>query len=138
MMMTMEPTIPDNTSANKDQGFWADTKRLLSFDLSWSERTVLEKSYTGLFVMMLIGLFPMPYNFYESLRVITCIALYFFFQAVLPERKSRRRWFIIIVGLLILYNPIIPVRIGDKEIWTLVNLATLYLLYRARLRLDHK
>lgn len=121
---------------DKNLGFFADMMRLLSFKLSWSERTLLEKAYTALFVAILIGLFPMPYGFYDSLRVVVCIVLYFFFQVLLPERQTRRWWFILIIGLFILYNPVIPVRIGEKPVWMLINAATLYGLFRLRMALN--
>lgn len=117
-------------------GFFGDMKRLLSFDLAWSERTVLEKAYTGLFVLIVIALFPMPYGFYSSLRVMVCIGLYFYFQAILPERANRPVWFWVIVVLFVIYNPVIPVRIEEKVAWFLINFGTIYALYRARLVFD--
>jgi len=134
----MESATEDKIPPEKSEGFFLDMKRLLSFELTWAERTTLEKAYTGLFIIMLIGLFPMPYDFYDSSRVFTCIALYFFFQVILPEHTSKPMWFSLIVGLFILYNPVIPIRIGDKPIWTLINIATLYALYRARLVFDNQ
>ncbi len=122
--------------AEKNKGFFLDMKRLLSFELPWSDRTVLEKAYTALFIAILIGLFPMPYGFYDSLRVAVCIALYFFFQALLPDRKAQRGWFALIIGLFILYNPVVPIRIGEKAVWMLINAATLYGLFRLRLALE--
>lgn len=127
-----QPDIPDKSS-----GFFADMKRLLSFKLPWSERTTLEKAYTALFAAMLFALFPLPYEFYDSLRVLVCIGLYFFFQAILPERENRRGWFVLIIALFVLYNPVIPIRIGEQAIWTLLNAATIYALFRARLTLEN-
>lgn len=116
--------------------FFSDMARLLSFKLPWSERTALEKAYTAMFVIMLVGLFPMPYAFYDSLRVIVCICLYFFFQVIFPRREEHGRWFAIIIVLFVLYNPIIPIRFGVQPIWAILNLLTLVILFKARLIFD--
>lgn len=116
--------------------FFADTSRLLSFKLPWSDRTTLEKAYTAMFVVMLVGLFPMPYAFYDSLRVIVCICLYFYFQAIFPQRENHGRWFVLIIGLFVLYNPIIPIRFGEQSVWAVLNLITLVMLFKARLKFD--
>ena len=116
--------------------FFSDMARLLSSKLPWSERTALEKAYTAMFVIMLVGLFPMPYAFYDSLRVIVCICLYFFFQVIFPRREEHGRWFAIIIVLFVLYNPIIPIRFGVQPIWAILNLLTLVILFKARLIFD--
>ena len=117
-------------------GFFGDMKRLLSFSLSWSERTVLEKSYTCLFTLIIVALFPMPYEFYSSLRVMMWIGLYFYFQAILPERLNKPIWFWTVIGLFIVYNPVVPLQIGKQAVWAFINFATIYVLYRARLIFD--
>jgi len=116
--------------------FFADMKRLMSFKLGWSERTTLEQAYTGAFVVVLISVLPMPYDFYVTLRVFICIALYFFFQAILPVRKDKKWWFYMIIGLFILYNPIVPIHIGEKAVWAIINALTIYLLYKSRIVLS--
>lgn len=133
---TKEEKVLESNQPSGFDLFFADTKRLMSFDLPWSERTTLEKSYTVIFAIMLVGLLPMPYEFYDNLRVVVCLCLYFYFQAILPERKQRRGWFVAIIGLLILYNPVAPIHIGDQAVWSLINASVIYSLYRARLIFD--
>ena len=119
-------------------GFFGDMKRLLTFNLQWSERTVLEKSYTCLFALIIIALLPMPYAFYSSLRVMLCIGLYFYFQAILPERHNKPVWFWTMIGLFNIYNPILPLQMGEQSFWTFINFVTIFILYRARLVFDKK
>lgn len=128
-------SIKNETPAGIDL-FFADAKRLISFSLPWSERTTLEKAYTAMVAVILIGLLPMPYEFYDNLRVVVCLCLYFYFQAILPERKQRRGWFVAIIGLLILYNPVAPIHTGDQAAWTLINAGVIYTLYKARAIFD--
>lgn len=130
-------TIEDITKRiNWIDGFFQDMQRLLSFKLQWSERTILEKAYTALFVILLVGLLPMPYAFYDVLRFIVCVCLYFFLQTVLPQRRQKRGCFYLILGMLVLYNPVAPIHFGERESWAILNFLTLYLLYGVRQALD--
>lgn len=115
-------------------GFFTDFGKVLSPKWPWHERTTLEKSYTALSILMIIALLPMPYDFYQGLRVFTCIALYFFALVVFPVRADERKWFYVLIGLFVLYNPIIPIHFGAQLVWTILNIATLWTLYRARIR----
>lgn len=129
--------LPEKEKQSEDkskivEGFLSDTTRLLSFNTPWSERTTLEKAYTAAFVIMIIGLLPMPYDFYSSLRVIVCICLYFFFQAIFPQRDIHGRWLVIFIALFVLYNPIIPIHFGEQAIWSCLNILTLGILFKAR------
>lgn len=116
--------------------FFQDAKRLLSTNLAWRERTTLEKSYTAFFITVLLCLLPLPYEFYDVARISYAACLFFFFMAVLPDRKAHMAWFVLICGLLVLYNPFIPVRLGDKTTWTAINVISIFALYRARLEFD--
>ena len=81
-------------------------------------------------VVVVVGLMPMPYAYYMLMRIILCgIAAY---GAVLQtERTSGLFW--LLVGTAVLYNPIIPVYLGQKAVWSVVNIATLALFWKARL-----
>ena len=118
--------------------FFGDMGRLLSFKVTWAERTTLEKAYTGVFVVMLLGLLPMPYAFYDVLRVVVCICLYFFFQVVFPQREDHRKWLAVIIALFVLYNPLIPVHFGVQFIWFVFNVLTVIILYKARVQFEPK
>ena len=75
-------------------------------------------------VLFLIGLARMPYGYYTFLRLAVCaMAVY---NAVLYVKSSRRvNPAVVVFGVLALfYNPIIPVWLGDKGIWTIVNAIT--------------
>lgn len=120
----------------RTQSFLGDARRLLSPGLGWKDRSVLEKAYTAFLITVLVCLLPLPYDFYTLTRAACCVSLYFFLIAILPDRKTQNVWFFLIIAMLVLYNPIIPVRIGDKGIWTAINLISLYALYRARREFD--
>jgi hypothetical protein len=79
-----------------------------------------------------LGLLAMPYGYYMLLRlVLTIVAAYGLYLTWEPA--SPLSW--LLIGLIVLYNPIAPVTLGDKGLWTIVNLATLGVFWFVRRRL---
>ena len=71
-----------------------------------------------------VGLFDMPYGYYGLLRILVCGAcLYLAVQA----GNSASGWVWILGGCALLYNPIFKIHLG-REIWSVVNVATIALL----------
>ena len=73
-------------------------------------------------IIMAIGFLPMPYGYYNLSRLVVCgCSIYFAYQ--LYQRQDIT--FVWIFGFLaILYNPIIPVHLYEKQIWMIVNIVT--------------
>ena len=71
---------------------------------------------------MAIGFLPMPYGYYNLSRlVVSGCAIYFAYQLFQKEEKT----FVWVFGFLaVLYNPIIPVYLYEKEIWMVINIIT--------------
>ncbi len=73
-----------------------------------------------------IGAFErMPYGYYTLLRLFTCLS-----ASVLAMMITEDRWLSLkymLIGVAILYNPIIPIHLGRK-IWFPLNLATIVIL----------
>jgi len=88
--------------------------------------------WLGPIVIMLIGIFPMPIGYYTLLRVAVFVgALYFCFKIYENNKKiggNSELWFFGLVALL--YNPIMPVYLYVKLIWTVINIFTIYLFYK--------
>lgn len=81
------------------------------------------------------GLLPMPYGYYLLLRlVLTIVAAYGLYLTWKPA--SFLSW--VLIGLVVLYNPIFPVTLGNKGLWTVVNLGTLVIFWLVRCRLPLK
>lgn len=114
--------------------FWADLKSTAT--KPYSEKTTLEKAYGACVLLFTAAIFPMPYEYYFSLRLAVCIALYFFVVAAYRNRKEHGGWLVAIAVLMVLYNPIMPLHIGVQVVWTAINAATIYALFRAKLALD--
>ena len=73
-------------------------------------------------IVMAIGLLPMPYGYYTLSKLVVCgCSIYYAFH--LYEKKDMIfGW---VFGFFaILYNPIFPIYLYEKEIWIVVNLIT--------------
>ena len=72
-------------------------------------------------IAVAIGLLPMPYGYYMLLRLFFCGMSLFYLTRPVGVRESEK-W--ILVGMVVLYNPLVPVELGNKGRWTIVNVAT--------------
>jgi hypothetical protein len=102
----------------------------------YGSQSTLEKAYAASVLIFAAAIFPMPYEYYFTLRVGVCIALWFFAVAAFRKRSTQGGWLVAVVVLMVLYNPIMPFHIGVQLVWTAINAATVYALYRAKLALD--
>lgn len=76
-----------------------------------------------------LGLLPLPYGYYTLLRlVLATVAAYGLYLTWNPTRPLT--W--VLLALLVLYNPVLPVRLADRTLWAVVNLATLAVFWRVR------
>jgi hypothetical protein len=72
-------------------------------------------------IAVAIGLLPMPYGYYMLLRLFLCgVSLYFLTRPV--GVRDAEKW--ALAGLVVLYNPIAPIELGSKSLWTIINIAT--------------
>lgn len=81
-------------------------------------------------LFLLIGVFVDSYNlsdgYYMLLRVITCAT------CVYSAVKFKTEWTRWIFGVFaVLYNPVLPVHLGDKDLWSIINLATIIYMWVA-------
>ena len=76
--------------------------------------------------LVLIAIFPLPYSYYEVLRVAVCLGIVFI---VLKEWKSIDTTTKTILAVIaILFNPFSPIYLS-KMVWVVIDLVTgLYLL----------
>ena len=73
-------------------------------------------------IAMGIGLLPMPYGYYFLSRLVVFISALFFASCLYKNMQSQSVW--LFGGIAILYNPIIPIHLGEKSIWVVVNIIT--------------
>lgn len=71
---------------------------------------------------LLIAVLPMPYGYYQLLRIGVCLA----FAALAYDAHSRGRpalYWLWLCGLALLYNPILRVHF-ERETWAILNVLT--------------
>jgi hypothetical protein len=72
------------------------------------------------------SLLPLPYGFYSITRIIfTVIYAHVAYKLFESDRLS---W-LVFLGFVILYNPIFPIHLGDKHLWSLINFVGVGLLF---------
>lgn len=74
-----------------------------------------------------VGLAAMPYGYYMLLRFVLCAFSVFVLFGARFHLAGWERW--TLGATAILYNPLLPVRIGDKDIWIVLNIASLVLFW---------
>ena len=71
-------------------------------------------------IAVAIGLLPMPYGYYMLLRLFLCgVSLHFLTR---PSVRDAEKW--VLAGLVVLYNPLVPIELGSKPLWSIVNIGT--------------
>jgi hypothetical protein len=72
-------------------------------------------------IAVAIGLLPLPYGYYMLMRLFLCVLCIYFISSVRAVRDGEK-W--VLVGLAVLYNPIAPVELGSKPLWSIINIGT--------------
>ena len=75
-------------------------------------------------LLIIAPLIPFPYGFYIFLRIIVTVTAAYIIYDTYKSFKGINETIIIFSIIAILYNPIIPVHLYDKEIWMVVNIIT--------------
>lgn len=91
---------------------------------------------TGACLLVLIGLLPMPYGFYILLRLGICVCAVTGVVWARALHQHPLAW--AYIGVVLVYNPVIPIHLRDKAIWVVVNLATVLFLTIAGWLLNKK
>ncbi len=120
------------------RSFFYDILETIQFWNNWTTNGTLHKAYTVLVIGYFLALLPMPYEYYITLRLVTCLALFFFFQKLKEVRDNHPISYYGIIFLFVLYNPIIPVHTGSHLFWVVANVLTLYFLFTIRQIFENK
>lgn len=71
-------------------------------------------------IMLLLALLPMPYGYYQLLRLVVCGSCIF---GVYVNYKRKASLDIALCLIALLYNPIFTIHF-DRGIWTVLNIIT--------------
>ena len=73
-------------------------------------------------VVLGVGLLPMPYGYYFLSRLVVCGCAIYYAVQFSGQSDTTLVW---VFGFFaVLYNPIIPIHLGEKGLWIVVNLIT--------------
>lgn len=78
-------------------------------------------------LMVALGLFAFPYSFYMLLRVVICLTAIVGLSRAGVRKLSNWLWIYAVAAVL--YNPIVPIRLGSKPMWIALNVATIVILW---------
>ena len=81
----------------------------------------------GATLAVLLGFADLPYGYYTLLRLFLCGTSLFFWLGNKIVFDDWHRW--ILAATAVLYNPVVPIRIGEKGIWEILNVATVILFW---------
>lgn len=79
---------------------------------------------------LVIGFLPMPFGYYMISRLIVSGCALYFAVKFYKQQDNFKPW--IFGFLMVLYNPIIPIPLGSKELWMIVNIPTIYYFFMNR------
>ena len=78
-------------------------------------------------VVLVVAILPMPSGYYILSRIVVCgCSAYFTYQFFVVSNIPKT---LIFAFFVILYNPIIPIYLYDKNIWIVINIITIVIFY---------
>lgn len=92
------------------------------------QKTMFCFSFFSVIVLFLAVFFDFAYGFYTFLRLIVCVSIC---MLIADMRNVYFRFVLIVVAIL--YNPIAPIHLGDRDIWIVINLLTIPLIVAAEI-----
>ena len=78
-------------------------------------------------VLVFFGFDNQPYGYYMVLRLFLCGVSLFLLAGANLRLTEWQRW--ALGGFAVLYNPVLPIRIGEKAIWEVLNVTTVALFW---------
>jgi hypothetical protein len=77
-----------------------------------------------------LGLLPIP-GYYMLLRLFFCgLSLYFLTRPA--GVRDGEKW--VLAGLTVLYNPLVPIELGSRALWTIVSVGAVVFFRRLNRR----
>lgn len=74
-------------------------------------------------VLLLVAVLPLPYAYYIFMRVVVCGAALYIAFSENEVSKGVNFWVCALLGVAVLYNPVVPFHLSRK-VWLILNIAT--------------
>jgi hypothetical protein len=69
--------------------------------------------------MILLGIFPMPYDYYDLLRLVVAVGLIYFLYQNWSSLSDDKKIFLVLITVI--FNPLIPLHFS-KTVWMIIDL----------------
>lgn len=92
-----------------------------------------QRILVGALVALGVALLPLPYAYYMLLRVGMCGVFAYLAYTASQSNEQGLAWVLGITAVI--YNPFAPLHLG-REVWTVINLATIGLLFVVKARVS--
>jgi hypothetical protein len=74
-------------------------------------------------IVLVVAVFPLPYGYYIFTRIATCLACGILAWTCFAGQPSAPTWGIVLLGIAILFNPLIPVYL-KRQTWFWIDLGS--------------
>ncbi|MGB2762113.1 MAG: DUF6804 family protein [Minisyncoccales bacterium] len=71
--------------------------------------------------LLLLTFLDWPYGYYNFLRIIVAGAAIYYAYYLYQKLKELDLWFWGLIAIAIIFNPIVPIYLGDKTIWIIID-----------------
>jgi len=72
-------------------------------------------------VFLLLSMFPWPYAYYNFSRIVVTIISAYYAYYIYSVVKKQDFWFWVLVVAIILFNPILPIYLYKRELWSVID-----------------
>ena len=76
---------------------------------------------------MVLAILPMPFGYFILLKLVVSAGALYFAVNFFKKKDMFKVW--MFGFIVILYNPLAPIPLGSKILWTIVNIPTIYYFY---------
>ena len=76
---------------------------------------------------MVLATLPMPFGYFKLLKLVVSAGALYFAVNFFKKKDMFKVW--MFGFIVILYNPLAPIPLGSKILWTIVNIPTIYYFY---------
>lgn len=81
-------------------------------------------------ISLFVGLADLPIGYYTFMRIIVFIASCILVHINYKERNTVDLWVVLFALIAILFNPIFPIYLHDKDLWAILDIicAVIYIV----------
>jgi len=76
-------------------------------------------------ILLLLSFFDFPYGYYTLMKIIVTGSAIYYAHFINSELKKNDFWFWCFVFIVILFNPIIPIHLGNKSSWAIIDIVVI-------------